>query len=238
MDKRFRSSDWLIVVGALLLFAASVQPWWTLQFDNAPGLSLNGYDFGLTGTVPIVILLAIGIITVIIKTDSLALPAWLIHPYVLTAGVGTTAVLIGIRFFWSGFDDGAGVSRGIGLYLAGVAVVIALVGCGFAIRDLRHPPADAGESADDDDEDDIDLDDDVDDEYGYVDDEEEDDLVRRFNSSLPSGETPVYRPRDTSEAPRRTPPARRPPTRRRPPRETQPQPTTRSRRRPAGPPPP
>ncbi len=187
---------------------------------------------------PIVILLAIGIITVIIKTDSLALPAWLIHPYVLTAGVGTTAVLIGIRFFWSGFDDGAGVSRGIGLYVAGVAVVSALVGCGFAIRDLRHPPADAGESADDDDEDDIDLDDDVDDEYGYVDDEEEDDLVRRFNSSLPSGETPVYRPRDTSEAPRRTPPARRPPTRRRPPRVTQPQPTTRSRRRPAGPPPP
>lgn len=234
MERRFRSSDWLIVIGALLLFAASVQPWWTLRFDNAPGLSLNGYDFALTGTVPIVILLAIGIVTVIIKTDSLALPVWLIHPYVLTAGVATTAVLIGIRFFWSGFDDSAGVSRGLGLYLAGAAVVIALVGCGLAIRDLRHPPAEAGEASADDD---IDDDDGDDDEYGYVEDEEEDDLVRRFNSSLPSGETPVYRARDTSGPPRRTPPARREPTRRRPPRDTQAAPTARPRRRPAGPPP-
>ena len=168
-------------------------------------------------------------------TQKTGTPVFIPLPVAVVAALTSIRPASDDRFFWSGFDDSAGVSRGLGLYLAGAAVIIALVGCGLAIRDLRHPPVDAGESSADDDEDD-EVDDD--DEYGYVDDEEEDDLVRRFNSSLPSGETPVYRPRDTSEAPRRTPPARRPPTRRRPPRETQAQPTTRSRRRPAGPPPP
>ena len=82
MDRRFRSSDWLIVIGGLVVFAASVLPWWTWRDDSGASLDQDAYDYTLTGIVPIVVLLAIVVLTVTIKTDSLQLPDWLVHPYI------------------------------------------------------------------------------------------------------------------------------------------------------------
>ena len=233
MDRRFRSSDWFIVMGGLLVLVGSLLPWWTLSFGGALDVSPNGYDFSMTGRVPIVILLAVAIVTVVVKTESLPLPDWPIHPYAVAAAVVVAAIGIGVRFFGSGYDGTDNVSRGLGLYIVAAGVIGELVGAGLAIRDLRHPRVDvADEGADDDD---LDLDDGLDDEADDFE-EEEDDLVRRFNTSLPTGEIPVQRPANPTPAPRRTPTTRQPSPRRRPPRDPATPPTPRTRRRPSGPP--
>ncbi len=252
VDRRFRSSDWLIVIGGILLLIASRLPWWTVEWDRGPTTSMDAFDYGMTGILPLTILLVVTVVTVIIKTDSLPLPDWLVHPYVTAVAVGAATFLVGVRFFWSGFEDTSGVSRGIGLYLAAAAVVLASIGCGLAIRDLRRGVADDDLVADDDDDDDDDddfdepddldePDDDADDDYGADDDEddvdeEEDDLVRRANTSPPTGEAPVYRPSNPVAPRRRTPNERQPAPRRRvapTDDESTPPPT---RRRPASPP--
>jgi len=230
VDRRFRSSDWFIVMGGMLVLVGSLLPWWTLSFGGALDVSQNGYDFGLTGRVPIVLLLTVAIVTVVVKTDSLPLPTWLVHPYAIAIVVLVAAIGVGVRFFWSGYDGTDNVSRGIGLYLVAAGVVGELVGSVLAIRDLRRPALARDDGADGDD---LDVDDELEDDLG---DYEEDDLVRRFNTSLPTGETPVQRAANPTPAPRRTPTTRQPPTRRRPPREPAAAPTPRSRRRPTGPP--
>ena len=218
MNRRFETADWLIVGGGLVLLAASVVPWWTLRIANVPGVSLNAYDFAVTGTVPVILLLSVTVLTVIIKTDNVGLPDWLVHPYLSTLAVVATAGLLTVRFLWSGFEDTERVSRGFGMYLALAGVAISLVGCVLALRALGRPRPDV---VDEDDDDDDDEEDGVA-AYGYVDYEEEDDLVRRFNTNLPSGETPVYRRGGADAAPRRVPPTRQPSSRRRPSRAVAP----------------
>jgi hypothetical protein len=222
VDRRFKSSDWLIVTGGLVVLFASVLPWWDWSNPNAPGISQDGYDFALTGILPIALLLVVVVVTVTIKTDSLQLPDWLVHPYVTTTAVVVAAALLAVRFTWSGYENTDNVSRGLGMYLAAAGVVIALLGCALAIRDLRTADAEPADDLDDDDDlVDDDDDEDADDVYGYADYAEEDDLVRRINTHLTTGETPVHRPTSSGPPPRRTPSVRQPAPRRRPPRDVE-----------------
>ena len=46
---------------------------------------MDAFDYGMTGILPLAILLVVTVVTVIIKTDSLPLPDWLVHPYVTAA---------------------------------------------------------------------------------------------------------------------------------------------------------
>jgi len=235
VDTRFRSSDWFIALGGLLVLIGSLLPWWTMRFDGALAVSQNGYDFGLTGRVPIAIMLVVAIMTVIVKTESLALPAWLVHPYAVAAAVGVAAIGIGVRFVWSGYENAGRVSRGIGLYLAAAGVVVAVIGCVLALRDLRRPVEDIP-AADEDDLDDEDEDENDDDPYpyGYAGDEE--DLLQHLDAAPPATAGPAGRtPTSPTPAPRRTATPREP-VRRRPPADRVNAPATRRRRRQPGPP--
>jgi hypothetical protein len=234
VDTRFRSSDWFIALGGLLVLIGSLLPWWTMRFDGALAVSQNGYDFGLTGRVPIAIMLVVAIMTVIVKTESLALPAWLVHPYAVAVAVGVAAIGIGVRFVWSGYENAGRVSRGIGLYLAAAGVVVAVIGCVLAIRDLRRPVEDIPAA----DEDDLDDDDDENDDdpyaYGYAGDEE--DVLRHLDAAPPAAAGPAGRaPASPTPPPRRTATPREP-VRRRPPADRVTAPATRRRRRQPGPP--
>lgn len=223
MERRFRSSDWLIVIGGLMLLLASRLAWWTVEWDGGPATSTDAFDYRSTGTLPLAILLLVTVLTVVVKTDSLPLPDWLVHPIPSTAAVLTATALLGVRFFWSGFEDTGGVSRGLGLYLAAAGAVIAVLGCGVAFRGRSRPATIGG--------------DEYADEYG-----DDDDPVQRFNVTMPSGEIPITRPRTpvpsrrTPPPARRTPATRQPATRRRQSRTTEAEPGGRSRRRPADPP--
>jgi hypothetical protein len=190
VHKRFEPSDWLKVVGGLLFFVAALLPWWQQETSGFAERDNGLRD--LVGIVPFVIFVGIGILTVIIKTDSLPLPAWLVDPtlVLVLAVVGTG--LVGYRFFADPFDRGTDVTRGLGLYLAGAAAVITLIGSVIAFRH-RHDEVD----------DEIDIDDeDEDDEYAFgYDADEQDDLIRRINSTL--DRTPPPAAGDQRPAPRR-----------------------------------
>jgi hypothetical protein len=223
----------LIVIGGILLLVASRLPWWTVEWARGTATSTDAFDYGMTGVVPLAILLVVTVLTVIIKTDSLPLPTWLVHPYLTTLAVAAATVLVGIRFFWSGFEDTSGVTRGLGLYLAAAAVVLAAIGCGLAIRDLRRdvPEDELDDVAFEDD----DEDEDEDDVYDVADDDE-DDLAARYNATLPIGEPPVPGTSSLAPRPRRTPDEGQPAPRRRSTRLNEPGTARRTRRRPAGPP--
>jgi hypothetical protein len=223
LNKRFKPSDWLLVGGGLLMFMASVLPWWEVSWGGqAPQATFDAFDFTATGVVPLVLFLAVAIVIVIIKTESLALPRWLVHPVLISGAIGIGSVLVAVRFVWSGFDETQGVTRGIGLYVAGVAVLLCIAGCVLSFRegDALEPSADDNELGDDfdfDDDDDDEDEDAADDVYGYAD--EDNNLISRYIAPPPgmapapdaarlrrtptAGETP--RSRRTRERPADTP---------------------------------
>ena len=152
----FGVSDWLKSIGGVLFFVAGVLTWWELQFENGLSVATNAFDYRATGFLPYVIFVGIAILTIIIKTESLTLPRFLVNP-VLTLAVAVVATgLVVYRFFADGYDDEAleagnnEVSRGIGLYLALAAAVIVLAGCVIAYRESRAAGSeeDVGEPVD------------------------------------------------------------------------------------------
>jgi hypothetical protein len=139
----FGVSDWLKSIGGVLFFVAGVLTWWELEYGQGLSTAFNGFDYRYTGIVPYVIFVGIAILTIIIKTESLALPRFLVNP-VLTLAVAVVATaLVVYRFFADGYDNealedqGNTVSRGIGLYLALAGALIVLAGCVLAYRDYR-----------------------------------------------------------------------------------------------------
>jgi hypothetical protein len=233
VNSRFRPSDWLLVGGGLLMLMASVLPWWEVDWDGqAPRTTFDAFDYTTTGLVPLVLFLGVAVLIVIIKTESLRLPAWLVNPVLIATAIGLGSVLVVVRFVWSGMDDPQGVSRGVGLYVAGVAVLLSIAGCVVSFREadevqpqIDEDDEDEDEDEDEDDDDDVDDDDDdVEDVYGY---DDEDDLTEHYSARV-NGSDPAADP-----PPRRTPTRGEPRPRRHRDGSNIP---PRSRRRPTAPP--
>jgi hypothetical protein len=212
VNRQFGSDDWFKSIGGILFFIAGLLPWWEQRIG--PGFRERSNAFGdWLGIIAFVIFVGIGLLTIVIRTKSLPLPRWLLHPTGTLIAAVVGAVCVAVRFFVDPFRTGGdNVTRGIGLYLAGAAAVLVLIGCVMTFRNRDAYERD--EEDEDEDEDELD-------EYGY-DAAEQDELIRRINSSL-------ERPRFT-EGPR---PSRRRPTE---PVESQPARRRPDRRRAAGPP--
>ena len=119
MERRFRSSDWMIIGAAALLLVASVLPWWRLRFDEmfvrrprrlrlpADGHAAGGRHGRHRG----------------VDRDHQDRVArrcrrgWSTRTRSRSPSA-VVAILIGDRFLVSGFEDADGDSRGLGLYLA------------------------------------------------------------------------------------------------------------------------
>jgi len=173
VDRQFGSDDWFKAIGGILFFIAGLLPWWEQRFS---GFHERSNAFGdWLGIIAYVIFVGIGILTIIIRTGSLPLPRWLLHPTGTLIAAGVGAVCLIVRFILDPFqkaDDNA--TRGLGLYLAGAAAVLVLIGCVMTFRNREAYRLDDGEDEDEEDE----LD-----EYGY-DAAEQDELIRRINLSL------------------------------------------------------
>jgi hypothetical protein len=198
VQKRFERSDWLQAIGGILFFFAALLPWWDQEVMNGLHARHNGFD-DILGVLAFIIFVGIGILTIIIKTDSLPLPPWLLDPTAVLVAAVIGAALVAVAFVVDPFSGDTDTSRGIGLYLAAAAAVITLIGAVIGFHD-RHQRA--AEDFEDEDE--------AGDEYGYEDEdaegydaEEQDDLIRRINSSL---ERSPQRPPGEGERP---PPRRR-----------------------------
>src|SRR5262249_20179324 len=134
VDKRFEPSDWLKAIGGMLFFVAALLPWWQQEAGGFIDRN-NGFD-RLVGILAFVIFVGVGLLTVIIKPDSLPLPAWLVDPTIVLGLAIVGAGFVAFRFFVDPFANktGVDVTRDLGLYLAGAAAVITLIGAVIAFR--------------------------------------------------------------------------------------------------------
>lgn len=179
MEKRFESYDWLKAIGSMLFFVAAILPWWERAFLGAE-LRRTGFGDWL-GIIAAIAILGVGLLTVIVETESLPIPRWVLNPTWMLALSIVGVVCVGLRFFLDPFGGGgSGIrdSRGLGLYLAGAGAVLVLIGCVMAFQHRDE----WAEAVARDDEDADDDDDDID-EYGY-DADEQDELIRRINESM------------------------------------------------------
>ncbi len=143
---KFKPSDWLKVGGGALMLIAYFLPWWGI---SGPGFSadVSGSQYFFTGTVPWLLLVAIGVLSFLAAAGIFKLPASLPAPLIFLGVSVLTMLLIIIRFFSDGSDlDNSPLTRGAGLYLALVAAIAVLVGCvmgfkesGGTMADLKDP---------------------------------------------------------------------------------------------------
>jgi hypothetical protein len=126
---KFKTSDWLKVGGGALMLIAFFLKWWKVDFLGT-SVGVSGSEFFFTGWVPWLLLVAIAVITVLTVQGIAKLPSSIPLPIAMLAASALSFLLVLIRFFSDGvdgeFDDG--ISRGIGLYLALIAVILVLVG--------------------------------------------------------------------------------------------------------------
>ncbi len=126
---KFKPSDWLKAGGGLVMLIAFFLTWWTITGVSS---GASGSDYFLTGTVPWILLVAIGVFTVLAALDIFKLPATIPTSLVFLGASALAFLLILIRFFSDGLDVPAGYSfpteRGAGLYLALLAAIAVLVG--------------------------------------------------------------------------------------------------------------
>jgi hypothetical protein len=134
---KFKTSDWLKIGGAAGFLIFGFLDWVKVSvsgFGSATGG--NVFDFFFTGTVPWLLTMAVGVLTFLlaaqlIKADNVP---WTL---IFLAAMALAALLIVIRLIIGPADDAAGVdvSRGIGLWLSTIAVLVAFAGAILGFRE-------------------------------------------------------------------------------------------------------
>ena len=89
MEKRFESYDWLKAIGSMLFLVAAILPWWSREYT---GFELRKTGFGdWLGIIAAIAILAVGLLTVIVETESLPIPRWVLNPTWMLALVSVPA---------------------------------------------------------------------------------------------------------------------------------------------------
>ena len=118
------------------MFIAFFLKWWKVDFLGE-SVGASGSDYFFTGTVPWLLLLAIAVLTVLTVGGVVKLPTSLPTPLIILAASALSFLLVLVRFFSNGvdseFDDG--ITRGIGLFLALIAVIVVLVGAVLGFKE-------------------------------------------------------------------------------------------------------
>jgi hypothetical protein len=88
---RFKTGDWLVIVGGAMMFVAAFLDW----FDAGP-VSPNAFDFAVTGLIPWLLLTAAAMIAFLLAGDVVkaGLAPW---PVIALALTGLGAVLVLVR---------------------------------------------------------------------------------------------------------------------------------------------
>ena len=138
---KFKTSDWLKVGGAIGFLIFGFLNWLSVDYGaDFGGASESGakvFDFFFTGTIPWILVLATGIITLLQLTGTMKAGKanW---PMLMLLANGVAALLIVIRLVFNPLDGkdalealGVSIGRGIGMILSTIAVLAAAVGAGM-----------------------------------------------------------------------------------------------------------
>lgn len=132
---KFKPSDWLKAGGGLVMLIAYFLTWWSIDGAGSLG-EVSGTEYFFTGTIPWLLLIAVGVLTVLSALDIFKLPKTIPAPLVFLAASVLAFLLILVRFFSDGFDSGSAfgvnvdipTSRGAGLFLALLAAIAVVAG--------------------------------------------------------------------------------------------------------------
>ncbi|MCE2764708.1 MAG: hypothetical protein LW627_09345 [Ilumatobacteraceae bacterium] len=151
---KFKTSDWLKVGGAIGFLIFGFFNWLSIDYGGDFGVATETgakvFDFFVTGTIPWILVLGTGIITVLTATGNMKSGKANLPMLMLLANA-VAAVLILIRIIFNPLDGkdalealGVDVGRGIGMILSTIAVLVATAGAfigytesGGNINDLK-----------------------------------------------------------------------------------------------------
>ena len=122
---KIKTNDWLVIGGALGMIIFGLFVDW---LSAGPFSTGNAFDFFFTGTVPWLLVVAAGVVTVLRTQDKIGenLPWNLL----ILAGTALAAVLLLIRLVFNpGFD---GADRAAGMYLSVISGLVAAAGAFMA----------------------------------------------------------------------------------------------------------
>jgi hypothetical protein len=151
---KLKTSDWLKVGGAVAFLIFGFFNWLSVDygadFGGATETGAKVFDFFFTGTVPWILVLGSGIVTLLMATGRMKSGKANLAMLMLLAN-GVAAILMLIRVIFNPLDGkdaleafGVDVGRGIGMILSTVAVLAAAAGAfigytesGGNINDLK-----------------------------------------------------------------------------------------------------
>ena len=138
---KFKTSDWLKIGGTVVFFISAFLGWVKASFSGFGGETGNAFEFFWTGTLPWLILIASGIITLLAVNGNVVDNGkrW---PLIVLLGNLLATVLVLIRLIFnplegkslaeaSGFD----FSPAVGLWIGSIAAVASLVGAFMAFTE-------------------------------------------------------------------------------------------------------
>ena len=140
---KFKTSDWLKVGGGVVMLIAGFLTWWQPSCPSGSGaacdaaidslgLDFTAFDLTFSGLFPWLLLVAVGALTFLAAAGIFKLPPKFPLPIIFLAASAYSLIFVVGRFFIDPFETGLGLGgeteRGIGLYMALVAVVLTLVG--------------------------------------------------------------------------------------------------------------
>jgi len=139
---KFKTSDWLKIGGAIGFFIFGFFHWTTVSiagFGSDSGW--NVFHFFLTGTVPWILVIGTGVITVLLASGKLkaGTAPW---PLIMLVATGLAALLLLIRLLFNPIDGkseieaaGGDVGRGIGLILSAISGFVAFAGAVMGFKE-------------------------------------------------------------------------------------------------------
>ena len=133
---KFKVSDWLKVGGGLGFLIFGFFTWVKFEFGGFNFGSVNAFEFFFTGTLPWLLIVAVGVISFLtaagtLKVSSSSLPMIML----IASALGTLLVLIRLVFNPLDGASDEGISRGIGLYLSTVAAIASVAGSFIAFTE-------------------------------------------------------------------------------------------------------
>jgi hypothetical protein len=140
--RKLKTSDWMKIGGAIGFFIFGFFHWTTVE---AAGLGsdsgFNVFHFFLTGTVPWILVIGTGVITLLLAMGKLK-PGNVPWPLIMLVATGLAAFLLLIRLIFNPVDGkdliesvGGSVGRGIGLILSAISGFVAFGGAVMGFKE-------------------------------------------------------------------------------------------------------
>src|SRR3954452_9316003 len=139
---KLKTSDWLKIGGAIGFFIFGFFHWTTVEADGFSGGSgFNVFHFFFTGTVPWILVIGTGVITLLLATGKIK-PGNVPWPLIMLVATGLAAFLLLIRLIFNPVDGkeliesvGGSVGRGIGLILSAISGFVAFAGAVMGFKE-------------------------------------------------------------------------------------------------------